>query len=307
MAVGLRHLQFVVAAARHRSLRQAAGALGVRQSTLSRTIRQVEDRLGVILFVRSNRGVQPTTAGIQFVETAAQLLRDLDGLVSTAKSLGRGEAGNLTLGLLSSFSMEQLRQVVVDYANECPEVDIRLVSRPRSALLTGLDADTLDLAIVVGHVSRSDYESMSLWSERVLVAVSEAHPLRGSNFVSWTDLKNETILLSSRGIGSDLKNMSITKLAAIGDRPKIEEHAVGAEALLSLVAAGRGITLQCEGAVRAAHAGIVHLEVHDGSGPNWLTYSACWKKQHINPALASFLALLRAHCSMISRGRAPGT
>jgi DNA-binding transcriptional LysR family regulator len=56
-------LRYAVAAAHHRSFRRAADALGVKQSTLSRCIRQMEDRLGIAVFERSSGGVRLTAAG----------------------------------------------------------------------------------------------------------------------------------------------------------------------------------------------------------------------------------------------------
>jgi DNA-binding transcriptional LysR family regulator len=102
-----------------------------------------------------------------------------------------------------------------------------------------------------------------------------------------------------------LKEILTAKVAVLGKQPTTEEHAIDGEALLSLVAADRGVSLQCEGAIHASPAGLTALEVHDGMGPTWLTYSVCWRKQHTNPALPSFLALLRAHRSMLSPGRPP--
>lgn len=307
MDVGLRHLQCVVAAAQHGSFRRAAEILHVRQSTLSRTIQHLEARLGVTLFVRSNAGVRPTSAGLQFLETAKRLLADFDSLVSRARALGRGKAGRLILGLPTSFAMSMLHAMLLDYANECPDVNIQLVARPKAALLADLKHGTVDLTIVAGGIEEQSCESLSLWSERILVAVPQSWPLATRAFVYWIDLIDEVVLMSSRGLGPELKEMLTTKLAANGSLPRVEDHAIGSEALLSLVAVGRGVTLQSEGAVRTTHPGLVHLEMHDRTGTSWITYSACWKKKYNNPALASFLALLQAHRSMLSPGRVPDT
>jgi DNA-binding transcriptional LysR family regulator len=93
----------------------------------------------------------------------------------------------------------------------------------------------------------------------------------------------------------------------IGKQPRVEEHSIDGDALLSLVAAGRGISLHCEGSIQIAHPDLAALEIHDATGPTWMIYSACWRKDHANPALTSFLALLRAHRSMLSVGRIPDT
>jgi DNA-binding transcriptional LysR family regulator len=61
MDVGLRHLQFVVAAVRFGSLRRAAEALDVRQSTVGRALRNQREPLGIVVFTLSSGGVRPTT------------------------------------------------------------------------------------------------------------------------------------------------------------------------------------------------------------------------------------------------------
>ncbi|WP_081433823.1 helix-turn-helix domain-containing protein [Beijerinckia indica] len=67
METELRDLRWAIIAARHRSLRQAAEVLNVRQSTLSRAIRDLESQLGALLFERSNSGTRPTVAGQEFL------------------------------------------------------------------------------------------------------------------------------------------------------------------------------------------------------------------------------------------------
>ena len=275
--------------------------------TLSRAIQHLETRLDVVLFFRSTSGVDPTPAGIQFLETAKRLLADFDALVSMAQALSHGKAGRLLLGFPTSFAITRLGPVLVDYAIECPEVDIRLAANSKPSLLADIRANVLDLAIVVGGVVEQGCESLSLWSERILVAIPRSHALATRTFVYWADLMDEILLMSRRGLGPELKDILAAKLAAIGKLRRIEDHTIGSEALLSLVAAGRGVTLQSEGGVRTTYPGLVHLEMHDRTGASWITYSACWKKQHNNPALASFLALLRAHRSMPSVNRVHDT
>lgn len=308
MDLGLRHLKWIIAAAQHGSFRRAAKTLRVRQSTLSRTIQHAEIRLGVTLFNRSNTGVRPTRAGIQLLERATRVLNDFESLVDDATALGRGSTGRLILGLPTSFSTAMLCSAVLDYATKFPDVHIQLVARQKAALLADLRANEVDLAILVGGMEEEHgCESLSLWSERVLLAVPRSRALAARAFVYWTDLADEVVLMSDPGLGPELKEMLFARLGAIGRLPRVEGHAIGGEALLSLVAAGRGLTLQPESALRWTLPDLVHLEMHDRAGPSWITYSACWKKQHRNPALGKFLALLKDHRSAAFPGRGPDT
>src|SRR3954453_23216267 len=74
MSVEIPHLRYVVAAADHSSFRRAANALNITQPTLSKRIREVEDRLGVTLFERSTGGAELTPIGEEFVVSAAASL-----------------------------------------------------------------------------------------------------------------------------------------------------------------------------------------------------------------------------------------
>jgi DNA-binding transcriptional LysR family regulator len=67
----MRDLKLAVITSQHRSLRQAAEAINIRQSTLSRRLRELEDRLGAVLFERTNGGTRPTVAGLEFVDRLA--------------------------------------------------------------------------------------------------------------------------------------------------------------------------------------------------------------------------------------------
>jgi hypothetical protein len=98
LAVDLQHLRYAVAAVEHGSFRRAAEVLQLRQSTLSRCVRQLEQLVGMELFERSSGGVRATEAGRNFLRVARSILEEVDSLVTMAHRTGRGEAGRLTVG-----------------------------------------------------------------------------------------------------------------------------------------------------------------------------------------------------------------
>jgi len=80
-----------VAAADHGSVRRATEALVLRQSTLSRSIRQLEERIGMIVFSRSSGGVRATEAERDLLRVARSIVEQMVTLLTTAHSTGRGE------------------------------------------------------------------------------------------------------------------------------------------------------------------------------------------------------------------------
>jgi DNA-binding transcriptional LysR family regulator len=123
LAVDLVHLRYAVAAADHGSFRRAAEALLLRQSTLSRCIRQLEERIEMIVFKRSSGGVRATQAGRGFLRMARSILEQMDTLVASTHSTGRGEAGRLAIGFHTSLSVGNLGATLIDYAYRFPRVE----------------------------------------------------------------------------------------------------------------------------------------------------------------------------------------
>jgi DNA-binding transcriptional LysR family regulator len=85
-SIEFRNLRWTVAASQYRSLRQAAIALNVRQSTLSRRLRDVELEFGVVLFERTNGGTHPTLVGSEFLEAARHIVQEAEALGIRFKS-----------------------------------------------------------------------------------------------------------------------------------------------------------------------------------------------------------------------------
>jgi len=170
---------------------------------------------------------------------------------------------------------------------------MQLIEGARQTLLKGLKAGTIDVAVVSGDPSGASSETMALWSERIFVALPEDHPLASHDVVSWTELKGETFLLSGYDPGPDVHNLLIAKLAAPGDHPKVVTYDVSSPHIKGLVSGGIGVTLMSDSCLNIAYEGVVYREARDGNGPNRIGYIAVWEKENANPALKSFLKLVR--------------
>lgn len=293
MQIDLRHVRYTIAAADYRSLRRAAEALNVKQSTLSRCVRSLENELQVVLFQRSSGGVRLTEAGTTFITSARRLVHELDNITNKAKATGRGELGTLSIGFYTSLSAGNLRATLLEFIRRFPNVEIDILQGSRKELYAAIEKGTLDIAIVTGEPNGVSGRSMALWSERVLVALPEAHPLAANEVVSWTDLKAETFLLARFDLGQDFRDLLMMKLASPGDRPKVVQFEVNGETIKSLVSAGLGISITCDAYLGINYAGVAYREARDGNGPWRLGYRAYWAGDNLNPPLVSFLKLLR--------------
>jgi DNA-binding transcriptional LysR family regulator len=292
-AVDIQHLRYAVTAADHGSFRRAAEAMLLRQSTLSRCIRQLEEFVGIVIFERSSGGVQATPAGRDFLLTAQSILEQMEALVTAAQTSGRGEAGRLTIGFYTSLSAGNLRATLLDFRQRFPQVELGIVEKSRTRLITALRSGALDVAIVTGEAHLRDSNGLPLWSERTLVALPEGHSLAARNSIYWTDLRSDTVLLSQYDPGRELEDLLVSKLVSPADRPRIVRHDVSRGIIKSLVSVGFGVSLVTESDVGASFSGLIYRELRDGTGPSRIGYSAHWREENDNPTLVSFLKLLR--------------
>jgi DNA-binding transcriptional LysR family regulator len=125
-----------------------------------------------------------------------------------------------------------------------------------------------------------------------VVALPEGHQLADGETVYWTDLKDETLLIGRHDPWAEMQELLLTKLASLGDRPKVVRHDASLGNIMSLVGAGFGVSLVTESDVGGNFSGLIYRELRDGTGPNWVGYSAHWRADNDNPALANFLKTL---------------
>jgi DNA-binding transcriptional LysR family regulator len=129
------------------SFRRAGSALGIHASAV---LRRVEDELGVSLFERHVRGVRTTIAGRHFLDRTRSALAELDHAVRTAGNAGRGNVGDLRIGIFSSIASQFIREVLAAYTQQHPLVEIDVAEGAPSDHIRLVREGRLDIAFAIG-------------------------------------------------------------------------------------------------------------------------------------------------------------
>ena len=224
--IDLKHLRHAVAAADYGSFRQAAEALNIKQSTLSRSILQLEHATSMRLFERSPGGVALSRAGSDFIRMAKGVLEQINEFDLPKDS------EVLRIGFCTSLSAGGLRTNLVEFHGRFPEFRLELLERRRSRLSTRLQNGTLDIIIATGKLPL-ECRQIALWSERVLIALPDSHRLSNRDIIYWTDLRSETLLMSQYDPYWEFEDLVTSKLVSPEDRPTLERHDVSRSILKS--------------------------------------------------------------------------
>ena len=225
MGIELRHLRYVIAASELGSFRRAAQALAVRESAISRRIRDLEDELGSALFIRHHGGVQLTYAGEQFVRRARQAIIQIDYAERDVAAIGRGEKGVVRIGLFSSLASGFLAELFQTYDAEHAGVRLEFYEGGPADHLPAVRQNKLDVAFLTGSPPANDYDIAHLWNERVYVAMPDSDELAKGREIRWEDIRNRHFVVSEAPPGSEIHDYLVKHLAELGYQPSRSSRA----------------------------------------------------------------------------------
>ena len=175
----LRQLEYFLSVAKARSLTLAAAELGVAQPTLTKSIRALEDELGVKLFLRQPRGVDLTSYGEALLRHAETLNVQLRDAIREVRSLQRGMSGSIAIGAGPAWLRRLLPLAVARVIKRNPAIRVRVDGGYDDLLLRALRRGEIDLVVaeVPSPENTKDLKVIPLTSDRLGIACRADHPL----------------------------------------------------------------------------------------------------------------------------------
>lgn len=285
----IRQLQYFVTVAEEEHVGRAAERLHISQSPLSRQIAQLEEKLGLTLFERSQQRIRLTRDGRTFLAETQAFLTHAKRLEALAKRLGRGDEGGLCIGYIeNAMHAGVLPAGLRELRTTRPQVHVALYSLHSSEQLEGLRQRSLDMALVCDPPPADDpeLEGAQVLSDPMMLALPESHPLCALAQLQPSDLGDqEWIVVRHQETGEHHHNF-VAACVRSGFTPQIKMEASEPTTAMGLVAAGLGIALVQQGLRHQAPPGVVLRELP------WFSYRAplwaVWHRINLRPLVAAF-------------------
>lgn len=286
--IDLRLFRYVLASAEHGSFRRAATALNVQHPAVSRGVSTLEYRLGAKLFERDHAGIRPTLAGERFLEEATLGFDHLKRAMQRVGAMQHGEHGELTVGVSVPFIL--LANLFEQFCADYDGVSVEIVESTSAASWTLVQQRRVDVAFVAKCHGNRAARSLHLRDEPLAAVLPKSHPLAGLGNVKLEDLQQERFILCAGGLGPDIGEHLVQRMARWNTDPRVQLHRVGQCNLINMVAMGFGVTLVVGPPPGSASDNVVLVPL---AGRNIIPLHAVWMESNPNPALDALLDIAR--------------
>lgn len=194
----LRVLNYFLATAQEMNMTRAAEKLLVSQPALSRQIADLEDELGVKLFIRKPRHLELTPDG-QYLKQQAQEILELAEKTKANIQSSAIISGDLTIAAGESAGMQRIMNVVSEIIKDYPTVHIKIVSGDYESSETRLRNGTVDFAVIMGDLALNNYATLQLPEKDVwTLLVPDDDPLAKKESIEPSDLVGRPLLNSQQ-------------------------------------------------------------------------------------------------------------
>jgi DNA-binding transcriptional LysR family regulator len=205
--VSIRHLRCFLAVAESGSFTVASSRMFLTQSSLTATIQQFEEAVGLKLFDRTTRRVVMTEDAVRFKAEAEKILQQFDTAIRDLKSFAEGQQGNIRIAAAASVIYHFLVRAIPVFRQSYPNVTISLRDAGSEQVERMLLNGDLDFAITSKHKGYDDLDYTPLVEDRYgVICVPQYHLAEAATPLRWADLPTEDYIAfsSDTGIGTFL-------------------------------------------------------------------------------------------------------
>ncbi len=241
MNYSLKQLRVFVAIARHGSFSRAGEAIGLTQSAVSHSVKELEAEVGVRLLDRTTREVVLTDAGVRLANRVERLLDELQTTLLDVRSFGVQHSGTVRVATSQTISAHLMPQCIAAGEREYPEIRIMLRDQAQQQVLHSVRNAEVDFGIVVDPVQAVDLECEAVLHEPFLLLCRDDHPFAEQQEVRWSALNGCRLVLQDYASGS--RPLIDSALRQQGVEAQVVQEIGHPATLFPMVAEGIGISI----------------------------------------------------------------
>ncbi|WP_018750092.1 cidABC operon transcriptional activator CidR [Paenibacillus sanguinis] len=237
----IRQMQYLIEVARLGSFTKAAQALYITQPTISKTVKAMEEELGVVLFDRVGKKIELTDAGQIIVSQAQQIVTSFQNLMAELDDLRNMKKGHIRIGLPPMVGSSFFPKVIGEFHQRYPEITIQLFEDGAKKVEQGVASGALDVGVAVLPTVEEELSYFPFVEEKLNLVVHPTHPLAERASADLAELVQDGFVLFREDF--TLHDRIISECAKAGFQPHVIYESSQWDLISEMVAVGLGITL----------------------------------------------------------------
>lgn len=273
---------------------KASNSMYIAQPALSRQIKNLEDEVGAQLFDRTRKQITLTAAGIFFKNEVTRILKHLGQAQKQAGQIHRGEAGEITIGHVSSAMYSVLPSFLKTITKSNPHLKIGLLESSCNAMFTHLLDREIDFGIVPNELGPGGIESAMLYKENFVVVMPKTLKVNLKKSGDLKRLADADWILPARQDGPTYNDVLFKIFQKNGFAPRVIFESPNATTNLRMVSEGLGVTIIAKSAVKGMNLNIKYFELTDV--PSKVEMRFIWSKdrgEELKEYIELFLKIFR--------------
>lgn len=293
-SIDLRQLRYFLAVSEELNFGRAALRLHISQPPLSRQIRQLEDQLGVALFLRSKSGVTLTKAGAAFLPQVRLTLAQAEKAVAVARAADSVEGGQLVIGYTTVFDRSAIPDVSEAFGLRMPAWRLVTKGKHSISLVRDIKNGVVDAAFIGLHTEAQGLMVEVVHEEPFVVALPTHHHLANKRKVGFEDLEGEPMFWFERRLNPGFYDNCQAFFERIAFKPKMIPEPADHHILLGLIAEGNGFALIPKSLQNVKRQGVVFRALKGELGTLSVGIAIAYLQGNPSAALGPFLEMVRA-------------
>ncbi|SES68556.1 LysR family transcriptional regulator, transcription activator of glutamate synthase operon [Salinibacillus kushneri] len=238
----LRQIKYFIKVAELEHVSEAAAELHVAQSAVSRQIANLENELGVKLFLRGGRKIQLTPVGEIFLERVKSAMVEFEKAEREIYEYLNPESGNIRLGFPTSLAAKTLPNVISAFRKEHPQIGFQLYQGTVSELTEAVISGQIDIAFVSPVPSHhEEVKGHIFFTEKMMALLPNNHEFANEPYLRLVQLRYEPFVIFRQGY--HIREIIMKACSQVGFQPRIAFEGEDVDTIKGLVSAGLGVSL----------------------------------------------------------------
>lgn len=195
----IRLLKYFLTVVEEGSITRAAQKLHMAQPPLSKQMKQLEEELGVVLFIRGKKNIQLTEAGVFLKNRGEEIISSLELAKRQLEEYKNGCKGHIIVGAVEAVAIHYLPEMIREFNQKYPNIIFEIWCGSTDDILNRLDRGIIDIGFLRNPFDEQKYEHFRLLSDSWGVLIPNDHPLAGiaGDMVTADMLKEEPLIVPS--------------------------------------------------------------------------------------------------------------